>query len=141
MWTKMKCRREGEMAMCGCFQPRWVELLMKGIMPLRDGEDKIIMNILKLIGAGAREIIRIYCEEIKKGELSRNSRQTNILGYFGRKGKGIDTNRNIIKYKGEIIREGEKKNKTRTINKIMRKGGFESVNTDNGLVKWKFKER
>ena len=110
--------------MCGCFQPRWVELLLKGMMPLRDGEDKIIMKILKIIGAGAREIIKIYCEEIKQGELSRNIRQTNILGYFGRKGKGIDTNRPIIKYKGEIIREGKKKNKTRTINKIMRQRGF-----------------
>ena len=99
------------------------------------------MNILKIIGAGAREIIRIYGEEIKQGELSRNVRQTNILGYFGRKGKGIDTNRNIIKYKGEIVREGKKKSKKHTINKIIRKGGIETVNTDNGLVKWKFKER
>jgi hypothetical protein len=141
MWTKMKCRRGGEMAMCGCFQPRWVELLLKGMMPLRDGEDKIIMKILKIIGAGAREIIKIYCEEIKQGELSRNIRQTNILGYFGRRGKGIDTNRNLIKYKGEIVREGKKKSKKHTINKIIRKGGIETVNTDNGLVKWKFKER
>ena len=114
---------------------------MKGMMPLRDCEDKIIMKILKIIGTGAREVIRIYCEEIKQGELSRNIRQTNILGYFGRKGKGIDTNRNIIKYKGEIVREGKKKSKTFTINKIIRKGGIETINAENGLVKWKFKDR
>ena len=115
---------------------------MKGMMPLRDGEDKIIMKILKIIGAGAREIIKIYCEEIKQGELSRNIRQTNILGYFGRRGKGIDTNRNLIKYKGEIVREEKKKTKKAiSINKIIRKGGYETVNADNGLVKWKFKDR
>ena len=127
--------------MCGCFQPRLLELLMKGMMPLRDGADKIIMKILKIIGVGAREIIRIYCEEIKQGELSRNIRQTNILGYFGRGGQGIDTNRSIIKYKGEKVREGKKKSKTITINKIIRKGVYETVNADNGLVKWKFKDR
>ena len=59
MWTKMKCRRGGEMAMVGCFQPRWVDLMIKGDMPLRDGEDRIMMNILKCIGAGAREMVKV----------------------------------------------------------------------------------
>ena len=105
IWTKMKCRRGGEMAMCGCFQPRWVELIMKRMMPLRDGEDRAAVNILKSIGAGARELIKIYSDTTGGGELSKNVRQTNIMGFFGRKGRGIDMNKNRERYKGEIVRE------------------------------------
>ena len=50
MWTKMKCRRGGEMAMVGCFQPRWVDLMIKGDMPLRDGEDRIMKKKKNLSG-------------------------------------------------------------------------------------------
>ena len=39
MWAKMKSRRGGDMAMVGCFQTRFVELMTKGTMQLRDGED------------------------------------------------------------------------------------------------------
>ena len=53
-------------------------------MPLREGEDRTIMNILKSIGAGAREMVKIYTEATGGGELAKNVRQTNILGFFGR---------------------------------------------------------
>ena len=143
MWTKMKCRRGGEMAMVGCFQPRWVDLMIKGDMPLRDGEDRIMMNILKCIGAGARDMVKVYADATGGGELAKNLRQTNILGYFGRKGKGIDTNRNLITYKNEIVRDSKKKRKGKKLeeNKIIRKGGFEMVPEIDGIIYLKFKER
>ena len=143
MWTKMKCRRGGEMAMVGCFQPRWVNLMMKGDMPLREGEDRIIMNILKCIGGGAREMVKTYADATGGGVLAKNVRQTNIMGFFGRKGKGIDTNRNLITYKDEIVRSSKKKRKGKKLeeNKIIREGGFEMVPEIDGYIYFKFKER
>ena len=91
--------------MCGCFQPRSVELIMKRMMPLRDGEDRAAVNILKSIGAGARELIKIYSDTTGGGKLSKNVRQTNIMGFFGRKGKGVDMDKDNNIYSGEIVRE------------------------------------
>ena len=143
MWTKMKCRRGGEMAIVGCFQPKWVNLMIKGDMPLRDGEDRIMMKILKSIGAGAREMVKVYTEATGGGELAKNVRQTNILGYFGRNGKGIDTNRNLNTYKDEIVRDSKKKRKGKKVgdNIIIRKGGFKIVPEIDGIIYLKFKER
>ena len=141
MWTKMKYRRGGEMAMCGCFQPRWVDLLMKGTMALHDGEDKTIVNILKIIGAGARELVKVYTEATGGAALGKNVRQTNILGFFARKGNGVDVNKNIIKYKGEIIRGKKRKGRKLESNKILRKGGYDILTDTDGFVKWKFKDR
>ena len=74
LWAKMKCRRGGDMAMVGCFQPRFVELMTKGTMQLRNGEDRKIMNILKVIGRGARELLKVYTEVKKIGEQVRGHR-------------------------------------------------------------------
>ena len=97
--------------MCGCFQTRWVELIMKRMMPLRDGEDRTATNILRSIGTGARELIRIYSDTTGGGKLSKNVRQTNIMGFFGRKGRGIDMDKSSDIYRGEIVRGGKKKGK------------------------------
>ena len=90
---------------------------MQRMMPLRDGEDRTAVNILKSIGAGARELIKVY-DTTGGGKLSKNVRQTNIMRFFGRKGRGIDMNKNRERYKGEIVREKEKKGKKLEKNKI-----------------------
>ena len=70
-------------------------------------------------------------------------RQTNILGYFGRNGKGTDTNRNLNTYKDEIVRDSKKKRKGKKLeeNKIIRKGGYEMAPEIDGIIYLKFKER
>ena len=115
--------------MCGCFQTRRVELIMKRTMPLRDGEDRTIMNVMKRIGAGARELIKIYSDTTGGGKLSKNVRQTNIMGFFGRKGRGVDMNRDNYIYRGEIVREKKKKGKKKEKNKILRKCRQERIHS------------
>ena len=62
MWMRMRYNVGGEMAMMGCFTPGWVETISKGRMELRNGEDRRVMNILRKIGEGLREMIRRYYE-------------------------------------------------------------------------------
>ena len=59
VWTRMKYGKGGEMAMVGNFQPRWVDTIFKGMMELKDGEQRTVVRILKLIGGVARELIRL----------------------------------------------------------------------------------
>ena len=103
--------------------------------------DRAAVNILKSIGAGARELIKIYSDTTGGGKLSKNVRQTNIMGFFGRKGRGIDMNKDRERYKGEIVREKKKKGKKLEKSKILRKGGIEVVPPIDGRVRWKFKDR
>ena len=140
MWTKMRNRRGGDMAMVGCFQPRLVELMMKGAMPLRDGEDRKIMNILKAIGKGARDLLKVYTEVKGVGAKGIELRQTNLLGFFRGgtiKGRGSREQR---KEKGE---KGKQKNKGRKgkENKVSRKGGYDMMPSIGGVIYWKFKDR
>ncbi len=60
------------------------------------------MNILKQIGRGARELIKLYRNHVGKDVGSKELRQTNIRGYYGkRKGK--------LEVIGSVLR-GEAKN-------------------------------
>ena len=71
-----------------------------------------MMNILKCIGAGAREMVKVYADATGEGELAKNVRQTNIMGFFGRKGRGIDMNKDSERFKGEIVREKKKRERS-----------------------------
>ena len=140
MWTKMRNRRGGDMAMVGCFQPRLVELMMKGAMPLRDGEDRKIMNILKAIGKGARDLLKVYTEVKGVGAKGIELRQTNLLGFFRGgtiKGRGSREQR---KEKGE---KGKQKNKGRKgkENKVLRKGGYDMMPSIGWVIYLEFKDR
>ena len=90
-WTRMRYKNGGEMAMLGCFQPRWVDTIYKGRMELGDGEERTVMRIFKMIGEGARKMVKLYSEIKEGGKIGRELRQTNMRGYYGRKGRGIDT--------------------------------------------------
>ena len=107
-WTRMRYKNGGEMAMLGCFQPRWVDTIYKGRMELRDGEDRTVMRIFKMIGEGARRMIKLYNDIKEGGQIGKELRQTNMRGFYGRKGRGIDT---------PYIVEREK-NKNRKINGV-----------------------
>ena len=53
----------------------------------------------------------------------------------------MDVNKNIIKYKGEIIRGKKRKGRKLESNKILRKGGYDIITDTDGFVKLKFKDR
>jgi len=115
VWTRMKYGKGGEMAMVGNFQPRWVDTIFKGMMELKDGEQRTVMRILKLIGGGARDLIRLYYSTRQKGTCGREMRQTNIKGFYGKR-RGIDMP------PGEVTRGERKKTKEKvtkgTISKV-----------------------
>ncbi len=90
MWMRMRYNVGGEMAMMGCFTPGWVETISKARMELRDGEDRRVMNVLRKIGEGSREIIRRYYEIEKCQKVGKELRQSNIRGFYGVNGRGVD---------------------------------------------------
>jgi hypothetical protein len=135
VWTKMKNNTGGEYAMCGIFQNRFVENLYRGKMEVHEGEDRTIMRILRQIGEGAREMIKIYMEIKGVEGMERELRQTNMVGYFGRKGKGIEV-ANINK--GRIARSKKKKSRKKGTVQL-RKGGYVVVGGEGGTVYWDFK--
>ena len=137
-WTKMRNYPGGEMAMMGSFQPRWVENIHKGRMDLRDGEERIVMNIFKQIGQGARELIKLYRNHVGKENGSKELRQTNIRGYYGkRKGK--------LKVMGSVPRgeQKNKENKGKGYNEAA-KGVIPEMNftvfVEEGIIYWEFKK-
>jgi len=84
MWTRMRYRRGGEMAMMGCFQPRWVNTIYKGRMTLSGGEERVVGRILREIGMGARGLMKFY-NGVEKGVRSgRELRQTTMLAFWER---------------------------------------------------------
>ncbi len=104
MWAKMKYKSGGEFAMCGCFQPRFVETLYKGNMELRSGKERIIINMLRKIGEGSREMIKVYMETCEDAGKSKELRQTNIIGFYGRKGEGPE----VRKVKKRLYKEKQR---------------------------------
>ena len=90
LWTKMKNNEGGEYAMCGVMQVRLIDILYKGEMELRDGEDRTILRILRKIGEGVRNMIKLYVELKGVHTAIRELRQTNIIGFFGKKGRGVE---------------------------------------------------
>ena len=47
LWMRLRNNKGGEYGMCGVFQDRIVESLRRGRMEIYDGEERIIMNVLK----------------------------------------------------------------------------------------------
>ena len=107
-------------------------------MDLRDREERTVMNILKQIGQGARELIKLYRNNVGKENGSKELRQTNIRGYYGkRKGK--------LEVMGSVLRgEGKnKKNKGKGYNEAA-KGNIPEINytvfVEEGIIYWEFKK-
>jgi hypothetical protein len=139
LWTKMKNNEGGEYAMCGVFQVRLLDILYRGEMEIRDGEDRTIMKILRKIGEGAREMIRLYVEIKGVETAARELRQTNIVGFYGRGGKGIDMPRVMRNSAGNHQRGNRgKKRKKRKSTVVLRKGGFVNIGDEGGNVRWDF---
>jgi hypothetical protein len=141
IWTKMKNNEGGEYAICGVFQTRLTDILYMGNMELRDGEDRTLMRILRVIGEGAREMIKLYVE-IKGVDVAiRELRQTNLVGYFGRGGKGVEWNKLKERAGANNIKGGNgKKRKKRKSTVVLRKGGFVQVGNEGGTIRWEFVE-
>jgi hypothetical protein len=134
MWAKMKYKGGGEFAMCGCFQTRFVETLYKGNMELRDGEDRTITNVLRKIGEGSREMIKIYMESYKETGIAKELRQTNMIGYYGKKGKGIETRKVVTRAKKT---KKKKKNTGDIVGE--KKGGYREILVEDNIMYWEFK--
>ena len=82
LWSRMKTGSGGEYAMYGCFQLRMMDGLYKGNMPIRDGEDRIVTNILRSIGEGARTLTNLYMDARLGEDLRKELRQTNMFGFY-----------------------------------------------------------
>jgi hypothetical protein len=139
LWTKMRNNEGGEYAICGVFQARLMDKLYMGNMEIREGEDRTIMRILRQIGEGARELIKLYVEIKGVDDARRELRQTNMMGFYGRGGEGIDNNnRRGNTGKITVIRSNGKKRRKRKSSVILRKGAYVVVGNEGGDVKWDF---
>ena len=125
--------------MCGVMQVRLIDILYRGEMELRDGEDRTILRILRKIGEGVRNMIKLYVELKGVHTAVRELRQTNMIGFFGRRGRGVerprDGNAGINKMG---IGKGSKKKKKNKRGVVLRKGGYEIVANEGGTVRWEF---
>ena len=106
MWTRMRYRRGGEMAMMGCFQLRWVETIHKGRMELKDGEIRIVMNIMREIGHGARNLVKMYRDHVGKDIGSKDLRQTNIRGFYGNRKRKLEVKESVVRGERKKIKLG-----------------------------------
>ena len=62
--------------------------LYKGNMPIRDGEDRIVTNILRSIGEGARTLSNLYMDARLGEDLRKELRQFNMFGFYRMRGGG-----------------------------------------------------
>jgi len=92
------------------------------------------MNILMKIGEGVRDMIRVYVEIKGVGGMEKELRQTNIIGFYGRKGRGIEVP-NTVRNKNKTKKKKGKKRSTVQL----RKGGYEIAGGQGGTIYWDFK--
>ena len=142
LWSRMKTGSGGEQAMYGCFQLRMMDGLYKGNMPVRDGEDRIVMNVLRIIGIGARAMTNIYMDARMGEDVKKELRQTNMSGYYRMGGgKGADApldtcSTGIASNSGSSRNSvGKKKKKRQDRGPAVRIGGW--IEADDGMWEWK----
>ena len=123
------------MAMMGCFQPGWVDTIYKGRMPFYDGEDRTVRRIFKEIGEGARRMINFYYDQERGMLKGVELRQTNIRGFYGKNGKGIDTPCGTVvrgvKTKRRSTRDEETNEEKIVVGYV--------VFMEGGIIYWEFK--
>ena len=136
MWTRMKYSPGGEMAMMGSFQPRWVGTMHKGRMELKEGEQRTVMNILKVIGQGARNLVRMYRNHVGKDIGSKELRQTNIRGYYGDRKRKLEVKESLVR--------GEKKKRRKVWGDNEQKSVVPKVSynmeLEDDIMYWEFKK-
>jgi hypothetical protein len=94
------------------------------------------MNVLRKIGEGARDMIKRYGEIEKCQRVGREFRQTNIRGFYGINGRGVDRPLEITRRNSA----DKKKNKENRSTKNETDRGKCEVYVKDGIMYWEFKK-
>ena len=84
-------------------------------------------------------MIKLYVEIKGVDVAMRELRQTNMMGFFGKRGQGVEMPRCDFGRMEKVDRKakGKKKRKSKS-SVVLRKGGFEVVASEGGTVRWGF---
>ena len=77
----MEVAKDGEYACCGVFTPTFLKSLTRSDHDVDKNERAVILKVLKVIGAGTRDILRAHAEADQVGH-SIHLNQTSIKEFF-----------------------------------------------------------
>ena len=81
LWRNMKNAKDGEYACCGVFTPTFLNGLTRGDQDIDKNERAAILKVLKVVGAGTREILRAHAETDQVGN-AIHLNQRSITSFF-----------------------------------------------------------
>ena len=130
----MNCRG-GEFACVGTFRPHFVDQLHLGHLKLAAREEKAVWKALKVLGQGARDVMKVFTGAAIGEFGAMELRQGTLLEFY----KEIKTPK--VNRDGAPDRKLEKREKEneKAKRKPCRKGGIMNPRTVDGVVYWEFK--
>ena len=103
---------------------------------MKEGEQRTVMNIMREIGQGSRNLIKMYRDHVGKDIGSKELRQTNIKGYYGSRKRKLEV-------KESVIRGEKRKNKKSKVGKdgivVIPKISYD-IEVKDGIMYWEFKK-
>ena len=81
LWRNMEVANDGEYACCGVFTPTFLKGLTRSDHDVDKNERAAILKVLKVIGAGTRDILRAHAEADQVGN-AIHLNQTSITAFF-----------------------------------------------------------
>ena len=66
-------------------------------MELKEGEHRIVMNIMREIGHGARNLVKMYRDHVGKDIGSKELRQTNMRGFYGNRKRKLEVKESVVR--------------------------------------------
>jgi ribosomal protein S13 len=110
LWRNMEQGAHGEYACCGVYLKSFCEGLTRADVELDKKNKGAIMRLLKIIGKGARETLKIHTG-IKEVSRSKNLAQTSIKRYFKRKDNPVTVETDIVKESTRLMKRNKKRYK------------------------------
>ena len=134
MMKAMNCRG-GEFACVGTLREQFVNQLHLGHLLLTGGEETVIWKAMKVLGQGAREVMRVY-SKAAIGEFSIMVQRQGTIREFFKTTKMRKDHRDGVEVKKMAKREKEAEKRKK---KPCRKGGIMNPTVVGGVLYWEFK--
>jgi len=110
LWRNMEQGAHGEYACCGVYLKSFCEGLTRADVELDKKNKGAIMRLLKIIGKGARETLKVHTG-IKEVSRSKSLAQTSIKRYFKRKDNPETVETDIVSESKGLMKRNRKRYK------------------------------
>ena len=119
LWRNMENAKDGEYACCGVFTPTFLNGLTRGDQDIDKNERAAILKVLKVVGAGTREILRAHAEADQVGN-AVHLNQRSITSFFAplpvATGKGEGNGEDDNKKKNKNNKRNKKNKEVKYVN-------------------------